>query len=636
MSNRLADWPTGATIVVAAAGADELEGTLRLLVGDGAVVLLTDDAELAPPVDDVVAIEPEAVLAGGVSSFDDAIGRDLRRWLETVFPDDVDGVPLWEALWSNLLRKGDVVRRQAQLVFSSHAFARLQPRRVVVVGAPPDPMSHFVDEAARRGLLQAGRRRGPTPGLLTMRLIAWWARFAASAVIRAAIDVRNRRRMDRRLAELPVRDEKPALWLGVTASYRQPLRQVLPLVRALEDGAISYGILFEQAYGVPRIGSGDQDVDEVAVLDGTVARFNASAVAQVVGASSVGEMIAVLRQWLPRSIRSAVAVARHWDDLTVDGLPALRARDVPDVMRVVTGDLYRTLDAAAAGHRFVRRHPQARLAVWSIACFGEIKAPDLILQRAGMTTVDLMHGYVTEGNLQSSWRTTSTYNLSWTLDQAEWIARLGTNRHYVGGFAPLQVGSTPKRSGRPRVLLLSSYMWDPLFPNYARFARRLARAVTAWMQRVGDRVEVRARIHPLDDVTRWERHFAPSAPPLRTVGTTLAEDLAWADVVIGTPSSSAVDALLRGLPVLLHRGPLLEPRTLFASWPTERTFSDADELERRAAPLLVEGVNLEPEKILLRRCFGATGRPRDVAAFLIELLNGNDQSPQQTLESSAK
>jgi hypothetical protein len=637
MSSRPSDWPIGATVVVAAANAGGLEAALRKVAADGVVVLLTDNADLAPAVAGVLAVEPEALLAGGVSTFDDELGRDLRRWLEAVFPDVVDGVPMAEALWVNLLRKGDFVRRQAQLVFSAHALQWLQPSRVVVAGEAPDPMGHFVEEAVRRGLVrEQPPRSGARPWARTARIAVWWARFATSALVRAAIDVRNRRRMDRRLRHLAVRDEKPALWLGVTATFRQPLRQLTPLARELERARIPYGVLFEQAYGVPRQGSSDQDVDEVAVLDGTVERFDARAVGQVVGAATVAQMLPIVVRWLPRSIRFAMAVARRWDALAIGGLPALRERDVPDLMRVVGGDLYRTLDAAAAARRFAQRQPQARLVVWSIACFGEIKAPDVILQQRGVTTVDLMHGYVTEGNLQSSWRTTSTYNLSWTLEQAEWISRLGTNGHHVGGFAPLSTGAPGKRTARPRVLVLSSYMWDPLFPSYAKFARRLADALTPWMQRLGDAIELRARLHPLDDVTRWENQFAPARAPTRTVGTTLAEDLAWADVVITTPSSSAIDALLRGLPVLLHRGPLVEPHTLFATWPPERTFGDADELERRAAPLLAANVDLEPEKLLLRRCFGPSRRPRDVASFLVDLLNGRAESLHRPLEISAR
>jgi len=55
------------------------------------------------------------------------------------------------------------------------------------------------------------------------------------------------------------------------------------------------------------------------------------------------------------------------------------------------------------------------------------------------------------------------------------------------------------------------------------------------MQQLGDRIELRARLHPLDDVGRWARYFAPAPAPPCTVGTELSEDLAWADLVIATP-----------------------------------------------------------------------------------------------------
>ncbi|MCU1278784.1 MAG: hypothetical protein JWM53_2330, partial [bacterium] len=585
-------------------------------------------------------IEPEAILDGGVAILDGDWGRDGARWLQRLFPQPIDGIPMSEALWVNLFRKGDLVRRQVQLVYTRNALEGLRPARVVVVGIPPDPMGHFADEAVRRGVLEGESvatrwRRRAHAASRPARLGAFFCRYAASALVRAVINVRNRRHMDQRLAALSLPDEAPTLWLGVSATYRQTLRQIRTLARALDLAGVPYGVLFEQAYGLPR-GVGDLDVDEVAVLDGSVERLQARAVAQVVGASRWSELAPVVARWLRSTLPSAVAVARTWGDFTVGGLPVLRERDASDLMRVVTGDLYRTLDAAAAARRWTARNSQARVVAWAISSFGETKAPDLVAQSAGLTTVDLMHGYVSEGCLQSSWRTCSTYNLSWTLEQAKWMARLGTNRYQLGGFAPLTTQLHLPRGPRPRVLVLSSYVQDPFFPCIIKYARRLAQALAPWIRRLGDTIEVRARLHPLDDGSQWESYFAPSPAPMRTVGTSLAEDLAWADLVIATPSSAAIDALLRGVPVLVHRGPVLEPETLFAHWPRERTFASADELMKKASPLLKEQPDLEPESTLLRRCFGPGQRPRALDSFLVELLNGPAHSEQTRLESNAK
>jgi len=119
-------------------------------------------------------------------------------------------------------------------------------------------------------------------------------------------------------------------------------------------------------------------------------------------------MLPVVARWLPHSARFAIAVARHFSDFTIAGMPALREVDVPDVMRVVAADLYRTLDATAAARRWTRRHPDAKVVAFPVACFGEMKGPDLLMQAAGICTLDLMHGYASEGNLQASWRTCST------------------------------------------------------------------------------------------------------------------------------------------------------------------------------------------------------------------------------------
>ncbi|MCU1277556.1 MAG: hypothetical protein JWM53_1102, partial [bacterium] len=96
------DWPIGATAVVAAAGATELESTLRRWVARGPVVLLTDDAELAPTVAGVTVIEPEASLDGGVAILHGDWGRDGARRLQRPCPQPIDGIPMSEAWWVNL------------------------------------------------------------------------------------------------------------------------------------------------------------------------------------------------------------------------------------------------------------------------------------------------------------------------------------------------------------------------------------------------------------------------------------------------------------------------------------------------------------------------------------------------------
>ena len=638
MSQGSTDAPVGAVAVLAASSAPLLEPLLRRLAAAGPVILFTDDKDEAPCVDGVLALEPEEVLAAGVSRLDDDFGRDVAGWMRRVF-GVIDGVPMSEALWVNVFFKGNLVRRQTQLAYTKEVLDRLRPCRFVIVGAPPDPLEHLAEEAARRGLVDgepasARARRRLDAVVRPARLFFWWCLFAASAVVRAVRDVRRRRRMDRRLAALDLPRDSPALWVGVCATYRQLLRPVRALTRSLDGAGVPYGVLYVQSYGAPRVPAGDQDVDEVAVLDGSVERFQPRTTAQVVGAASLTELAKRLWHWLGPSLRFAVAVAGEWRHLTVDGLAVLREVDVPDLMRAVTGDLYRTLDAAAAARRWVQAHPEARVVTLPIACFGEIKAPDFVMQAAGICTLDVMHGYASEANLHKAWRSASTYCVAWTVEQADWVARLGTNRHCVGGFAPLvQVTPTATAASRPRVLILSSYAFEARCPTYGRQAGRLARTLAPWLEELGDRIEVRARLHPLDDGQHWERYFVSVPAPPRSVDSKLADDLAWANLVIATPSSTAIDALQRGVPVLLHRGLVIEPPTLFAHWPAERSFATEDELRARATSLLAPRPDLAPEEELLYRCFGPSRRPHELVAFILERLRATERQDRSRRET---
>src|SRR5262249_34290871 len=146
-----------------------------------------------------------------------------------------------------------------------------------------------------------------------------------------------------------------------------------------------------------------------------------------------------------------------------------------------------------------------------------------LMQRAGVTTVDCMHGYTGEQNVRMTVRTASTINLAWSEDQADRMRKVGTNREVLGGFAPLHRAKAEPRGSRPRILIAPNYLNLPYSPQNQKYAHRFAALLAQGLPWLADRAEIRVRLHPLDDREIFRRRFAPNDPPAISETPRLAE-----------------------------------------------------------------------------------------------------------------
>src|SRR5262249_10956618 len=150
------------------------------------------------------------------------------------------------------------------------------------------------------------------------------------------------------------------------------------------------------------------------------------------------------------------------------------------LLRIATHDLLRVVDARHAVERWLIAHPRARVVVSGVGFFGEAKIADLLMQRAGITTVDFVHCLVCEGDLRTTFRTRSAYVAAWTEQEVARYLRMGTNQHCMGGYMPRPLLARPTRGVRPRVLVATNYLHaNPLVRRKnEKYARRLAIALS--------------------------------------------------------------------------------------------------------------------------------------------------------------
>jgi len=167
------------------------------------------------------------------------------------------------------------------------------------------------------------------------------------------------------------------------------------------------------------------------------------------------------------------------------------------------------------------------------------------------------------------------------------------------------------------------------------------------IHRRADRYTFRWRPHPADSPSLIAR-CAVGLPAEVSLGRPIAEDLAWADVVVSTLSTAVLEALLLDLPVLIHVTPDFEGLPIAAPFSPKRSFClAADGVEKLDAVVrqLADPDLLRPERATRSVLFGASQEPRRLAAAITRLpplprtlaaRAGEAPNPQQlfTLNSS--
>jgi hypothetical protein len=365
-------------------------------------------------------------------------------------------------------------------------------------------------------------------------------------------------------------------------------------------------------------------------LDGSHASLRPAAVDQATGSASWGEAVRTIATFVPLALLSSVRVLRFGSSLKIAGMAAAGDEDLEELLRVSTVDLARVVDARLAAGRWLARWPETRAVVFSTAAAGEAKVVDLAAQREGITTIDFVHGYATYGNLRTAWRSRSSISVSWTDEQAARYREMGSNQDSWGGYFPYQ--ALPKRPSRarPRILVLLSYVqgYSP-FPANRKYARRMGRAIRAMLSQVGDRADVRIRLHPMDRPEAWDEILGGDSRLQFSDEEHLAADLAGADLVVTSISSAYLEALLYDVPIYLDgRGFVVERNTIFAHVPSARWFSDGDELCRMVERFIDGLDDAGPEQALRQRCFGGSGTPR-MPGDIVDALHATMNEPRE-------
>lgn len=421
----------------------------------------------------------------------------------------------------------------------------------------------------------------------------------------------SRRRL-RELRRTRMFRKSPKIWLVLSPNWR---RINLPLLRQIarpaqelgvETGVLLFGNLscgersesnLRKYVGVdlwPALdeicggGAGLRHVDQVSMLETTY------------------DFLAMLPKFVWNAAIAAFRIIRSNEVPADTGIgPALVAHS-GSLALLTTQDVFRVMAAGIATRRFISRTPvKGNKVIFSASD----SIADVLLRNAGATTIELFHG--SGADWIGSSENFSSLRCVWSNADALGYSRFGRRTRVFSPIGRRRVLRPARRT--ENVLLLSNYMHRDTcvggrFPHLP-LAKEMLATIEGIRAAYPSRFSFRWRPHPADEVGCVKRLHATMDRLELSFGVPLAEDLAWADVVIASYSTAAIEALSSGIPVFHHLTPRYGNSFERHCYCDSRVFFWSSELIPRfmqciAALDVRDGDALRPEQDAWERLFG--------------------------------
>jgi hypothetical protein len=607
-----------------------LDGTttkVRLVV-HGAIVRANRPAWLTTQ--RAVLTELDAYLPSERTSMLREAEEAFGRWLAETFRDAFsDGLPPERVLWGSAMWRVFAVWFAALPL--AHGLASQHGTDAIRCLDARWPGAFVLESLVRAsgGRFEIAAR--PRPRFWAPKIIAQSAINLAGAFAVRTREYLRERPARARVNQIRRRDADPDVWVGIHGAWPRTCRHVIEGVggAALSEGR-SVGVLLQSSL---QLGSVQEDAPSTIfpALDQPPLDRVVAAVDQCASLEHASDLVREMLATTRAAARSAVRLARGGPHVKLGPLEIDLSRDTVALARLATFEVLRAREAAAATRSLLRRREfRGKKIVWPHASKANIVAPDLMLQAAGATTFDLVHGALAAPiDFITHARTYSTTTIWWTESELRYVAPYLPGHRGVGGYVPRSLVRRERQSPPDaplHILVLSNYATptDGVFKDEC-YQDALLEAVSASTRAVAGPYVVRWRPHPYDDRGRVDasrENWKGSVPlELSTSPDALQSELAWADVVISSESSSIVEALLHEVGLFIHDIPLHERDVIMKIFPSERCFGNADELGPQLHEFIdahrrADGTRFAPEERLREAFFGPTRAPRDLSELL--------------------
>jgi hypothetical protein len=565
----------------------------------------------------------------------------LREWLASVFDGAIDAAKPERTLWASAMLRlfqpafasWPLVRGLAHV----HGQARVICTDANWVGGAA--LSRLIDAAGGTfAYLQPPSQKSGFP----FRLGLWGAATAVAAVCFRAYEYWKERPSRERLRGLrQTARDAPETWIGIFGDWPRAARHVVEGVghaarlRGERIGVLLYGSLQpglrqeDDTHG--HTGSVVFPALEQPALQGII-----GAVDQCASVETARALVDNAARSIVRSARVLVRIVRrgrivNLGDMSFDLLP-----QIPALARLATFDVLRGNETAGATRSMLRRRSfeGARVVLPHASLITEA-VPDLLLQEAGATTYDLIHGSLYDAlDVHTIGRTNSSLKVLWTEGEARVYAPLTGHQKTVGGYVP-RARSTSRGAprirrapGPPRILALTNYALGGTNgdkpPRMLCYQYAFFEALSGAIRSYPRPTELRWRPHPSDN----RQHVEATATRHASLNMSLSlepdglpKEFVWADVVLTSISSTIAEALDYSLPILVHEIPFFDSAGVLSFFSSERLFCHADDLGPKLRDCL-DAIDAESPDTLLHELalqselFGPSRKPKPLDQLL--------------------
>jgi hypothetical protein len=406
------------------------------------------------------------------------------------------------------------------------------------------------------------------------------------------------------------------MWLHLMPDWHRANAPLIEATRGRDVGALLHG----------HIGRGERDEIHLSTRRGRelwpglrgldVSRVHAWDTTSI--PSSVGQFVRGCAMFTRNCAVATLRLTRRGPLLKLGSRELDLTPHVLGLAQLLTIDMARVCLADAATANVLRNREFVGTTVLFVgALLSDIALVVKRLHHAGATTIDFAHGWSGEP-VPFSAESAAKYRCVWAhTDTSD-----GDVRFLVGGMPmPPRLARSP---GGPRVRVL-------VMTNYAHRDEVEVPGLGPYQDEVLDIIRCRShryvfrwRPHPADSPEAVSRS-AEGLPAELSRARPLAEDLAWADVVVSTISTALLHALLVDLPVLVHVTPDLEGAPQESPFSRDRTFflaSDGVEKLDAVVTALAAPDLLEPERRARTILFGETKAPSPLTEAVASLIPG--------------
>ena len=555
--------------------------------------------------------------------------ESIHRWLSTVLEGVVPGIPAGDIFYLQSSLRLFMPMLEASIHLPN--LLERNPGARFHCAAESSPVKQLLAD-----LLDPGAERDGSSPRWKLKITALGLGAMAGTILRQVRRFRQESPSRARLRALRSSEAAqpcPTLWLALLPDWFRFNRHVLESVaQPAIESQMPVGVLFSgPLMSGMRVESelSRREGGELWPALGPLRTYDRCVIDQIASAESATAFLRVVGRMLRRSLRAIFRLAAHGPRAGI-GHERFNLNPLSwTLAKLVTQDVFNALAAEEAVREVVQRHSfrGAQVVFAGSAQPGESVA-DRVLQAEGATTTDFLHGYGVEGWLAFS-PSQSSQRCVWTRADAATMEGFG-QKVVVAGMPQTVVPRTrPAKRRVENVLIMSNYVHRdqrrPWGYHFLPFQTELVRTAGLIRSQVRDYLRFRWRPHPADDEAVVQETLRANPGIELSRGRALQEDVDWAEIVISSQSSVAIESLLAGVPVFVHIQPPSPEAPYILAFDASRRFFWA----RESVPLFAACVRamesgdpaaLEPERRTRVALFGPSGEPPRLDALLFPSL----------------